>query len=208
LHRRLSHFPATDIFIHAGDITKHGTEAEVQDFLLWMSELPCQYKIFIAGNHDLYDKTQAEIQQILPPDTFYLCDSGVEIEGIKFWGSPVTVLFHNHWAFSCTRGEEMRAHWAKIPADTDVLITHSPPFNILDLEKSGEHIGCRNLLQTVQAVKPCYHLFGHVHESYGIEQQGETTFINGSALNENHKIAVFSFSQHQIGEEKSLCRVN
>ncbi|MDR1738349.1 MAG: hypothetical protein LBR66_05975 [Candidatus Symbiothrix sp.] len=35
---------------------------------------------------------------------------------------------------------------------------------------------------------PKYHLFGHVHESYGIEHQGATTFINGSAPNENYEL--------------------
>ncbi|GHT07085.1 hypothetical protein AGMMS49525_16020 [Bacteroidia bacterium] len=33
-------------------------------------------------------------------------------------------------------------------------------------------------------IKPRYHLFGHIHEAYGTVQSGETTFVNGSVLDD------------------------
>ena len=32
-------------------------------------------------------------------------------------------------------------------------------------------------------VKPKYHLFGHIHEDYGLWSDGTTTFINGTTVN-------------------------
>jgi Icc-related predicted phosphoesterase len=196
-HRQLRNLPDADVFVHSGDMSamdfrtpNADAEKNAQDFIDWMNALNYRYKIFIAGNHDLYfaSKTREEIQQSLPENMYYLCDSGVEIEGVKFWGSPVSPIFHNVWAFTRQRGEKIAQHWSLIPKNTDILLTHCPPFSILDSTANGEHIGCRDLLQTVQAIKPHYHLFGHVHESYGIERQGETTFINGGGLNGNYKI--------------------
>jgi 3',5'-cyclic AMP phosphodiesterase CpdA len=46
--------PPGDILVHAGDFSRSGTLAEVQEFLAYLASLK-QYrlKIIIAGNHDL-----------------------------------------------------------------------------------------------------------------------------------------------------------
>lgn len=97
------------------------------------SNLDYQYKIFIAGNHDFYfeDYSQQEIQEKLPENMYYLNDSGICIEGINIWGSPITPTFFN-WAFNKDRGYDIIQHWQKIPDNTDILITHGPPNMILD----------------------------------------------------------------------------
>jgi Icc-related predicted phosphoesterase len=188
-HRDLRNLPAADIIIHAGDVSAHGTESEVLDFICWFCGLDYEYRIFIAGNHDFYfeQKTTAQIRRMLSGNAHYLCDSGVEIGGVKFWGTPVSPRRNKVWAFNRVRGEELRRHWAFIPRDTDVLITHSPPAKILDLAADGEHTGCKDLLKTVRQINPRYHLFGHIHESYGTEKHGETTFVNASLMNDESK---------------------
>ncbi|KAA6338397.1 3' 5'-cyclic adenosine monophosphate phosphodiesterase CpdA [termite gut metagenome] len=188
LHRRLKNLPPADMIIHAGDISFSGEDHEAEDFIRWFGKLDYKYKIFIAGNHDFYfeDETIRRIQQMLPGNAYYLCDSGVEIEGIKCWGSPITPLFN--WAFNCERGEQICGHWKLIPKDTDILITHTPPLGILDRTTRGIHTGCEDLLKTVKRITPRYHLFGHIHEAYGMIQSGETTFINGSVLDKNYYI--------------------
>ena len=89
-HHQLHNLPAADIIIHSGDVSMAGTGKEVNDFVEWFAELDYEYKIFIAGNHDdcLYDKKPEIIQRFLPANCHYLCNSGVEINGIKFWGVP------------------------------------------------------------------------------------------------------------------------
>lgn len=177
----LLNLPPGDAIIHAGDVSKLGRKEEVIDFLNWFSGLPYQYKIFIAGNHDFFFEKSSpqEIFSLIPSNVIYLNDNETEIEGLKIWGSPVTPWFHN-WAFNRERGADIRVHWDQVPGHTDILITHGPPFRRLDLTSSGQHVGCKDLYHTIEKVKPRYHLFGHIHEAYGLVQHGETTFINAS----------------------------
>lgn len=188
-HRKLNDLPEADILIHGGDVSKMGRDHEVEDFMRWFSGLEYRYKIFIAGNHDFFfeGETPKSIKRFLNENTFYLHNSSVEIEGLKIWGSPYTPTFFN-WAFNLDRGKAIEKVWKDIPPDTDVLITHGPPFGILDGTRSDQHVGCEELLKKIKKIKPKYHLFGHIHEAYGIFNTEKTTFINGSVLNENYEM--------------------
>ena len=120
------------ILIHAGDISTRGYRSQTIDFLNWFSKQPHKYKVFIAGNHDFDFEDNADtINEIIPEGVIYLNDSLVEIEGIKIWGSPITPYFYN-WAFNRFRGDNIKTYWDKIPNDIDILITHGPPYMILD----------------------------------------------------------------------------
>ncbi|MCB0845437.1 MAG: metallophosphatase domain-containing protein [Bacteroidetes bacterium] len=180
-HDKLT-LPEGDMILHAGDISGRGRKIEMEEFLEWFSALPYQYKVFIAGNHDFFaEKNRAEFRQMIPNNCIYLEDSGVEIEGIHIWGSPITPWFYD-WAFNRHRGMEIRPHWNKIPLHTDILITHGPPHDILDRTASGIKAGCEDLSHKIAEVRPRLHLFGHIHEAYGQRTIGETTYINASVL--------------------------
>lgn len=187
-HKSLS-LPKGDLLIHAGDISYKGSLSEVTDFLQWFSSLPFAHKLFIAGNHDFYfERTApATIQKAIPEGVVYLADSGICINGIHIWGSPVTPWFYN-WAFNRRRGVEINKHWALIPDNTNLLITHGPPFGILDSVVNGTHAGDRELLQKIERIKPAVHVCGHIHEGYGRTKRGSTTFINASVLNEKYEL--------------------
>ena len=103
-------------------------------------------------------------------------------EGFHLPSSPWQPAFCS-WAFNLKRdGDEIRAVWGKIPDDTDILITHGPPYGILDSTDLDDHVGCRALLSRVQAIRPKLHVFGHIHEGHGKEQVDEqsTIFVNAS----------------------------
>lgn len=189
-HQKLNDLPQADILIHSGDISKRGKDYEIEDFIKWFSSLDFRYKIFIAGNHDFYFESKAisKIQEMLPQDVFYLCDTGITIEEINIWGSPITPTFFN-WAFNRDRGSNIAKYWDKIPQNTDILITHGPPSGILDQTISGSNVGCEDLLKKIRLIKPKYHLFGHIHEAYGVYETTYTTFINGSILDEDYQIS-------------------
>jgi Icc-related predicted phosphoesterase len=180
--------PEGELIIHAGDMGSIGSKCEIEDFLIWYSGLDYKYKILIGGNHDRYLEFEdaSIIRAMIPENIHYLNDSGITIEGIHFWGSPVQPAFNN-WAFNRERGEDIDRHWQLIPDDTDVLITHGPPFGILDKTVREDHVGCEKLLEKVQKIKPKFHIFGHVHEGYGIHHQRGTRFINASILNERYR---------------------
>lgn len=179
--------PKGEVLIHAGDFTGRGTRAECVSFLKWFAKQNFKYKILIAGNHDFFfeKNEKEEIQEILPKNIHYLNNSSITIEGVNFYGSPITPFFHN-WAFNRERGKEIKQYWDEISDNTDVLITHGPPFGILDKTVRGEKVGCEELLLAVKRIKPKFHIFGHIHEDYGIVEKNETTFINASLLNERY----------------------
>lgn len=187
--------PKCDILIHAGDISSNGKLNDCVDFLKWFDRQPATHKIFIAGNHDFlfYDKPalRKDFFYLHFNDTkniYYLQDETVQISGINFYGIPWTPEFYN-WAFMKERGEEMKVVTDKIPFDTHVLISHGPPKGILDITTNNESVGCAELRERVSRLNNLkYHIFGHIHESYGVTEYGGTTFINASILNFNYKI--------------------
>ena len=67
----------------------------------------------------------------------------------------------------------------------DVLITHAPPYGILDRDGSI-HYGSNELLSRVTAVRPRIHLFGHIHKANGLEESGGTVFSNAAIMNEHY----------------------
>ena len=187
LHKDL-HLPAGDILIHAGDFSSRGREHEIVDFLNWFSSQPHQYKILIAGNHDfLAERNPKAFRSLIPKNVIYLEDSGTEIQGIKFWGSPITPWFYD-WAFNRRRGAEIKSYWDLIPNDTEVLITHGPPFGFGDLTFHQDQVGCRDLLEAVKAIKPKLHIFGHIHEAYEISKTDNIIFVNASNTNLQYQL--------------------
>lgn len=187
-HRRFD-IPEGDFIIHCGDISGMSKVEELVDFTDWFSSLPHKYKILIPGNHDLiFEDNCDRAREITDAENIIvLIEQGIELEGIKFWGSPITPFFCN-WAFNRFRGPLIEKHWDNIPNDTDVLITHGPPSGILDKCSNREKVGCEDLLNRIKLVKPKYHAFGHIHHSYGIYKGKDTTFINASLLNDDYII--------------------
>lgn len=116
----------------------------------------------------------------------YLQDSSVTLHGLKIYGTPWQPEFCG-WAFNLPRGQPCLDKWAEIPDDTDILITHTPPLGYGDLCCTGGRAGCVELLNTVQnRVRPKYHIYGHVHEGYGVRSDGKVIYINASTCDINY----------------------
>jgi Icc-related predicted phosphoesterase len=183
------------MIIHCGDVTGRGSEWETKDFLDWFSDLPYKCKIFIAGNHDYYFEPKLSAFPPIYPDieqeykdkgVIYLMDKTVEINGLKIYGTPWTPRFNN-WAFNMDRGEAINRYWKLIPNDIDILISHGPPFGIMDLTNRGIRVGCDDLLVKTEQIKPKIHAFGHIHYSNSFRQGEDTLFINAANLGEDYK---------------------
>ncbi len=185
-HRRLI-LPPGDILIHAGDFDGRTLE-QVDDFNAWLGTLPFRHKLVISGNHDLLFDRKPELARAHLTEAIYLQDSGVRLEGLNFWGSPVNSV--TGWAFAVERGAQIRRHWDLIPEDTDVLITHEAPYGTLDKNDiMSRHQGCQNLLGAVRRVKPKLHVFGHIHGGYGRESAWNMTLINCAVVNNQRVLA-------------------
>lgn len=239
LHGHYPKLDGGDLLIVAGDLTARHTEKEWHEFATWMNDQNYEKIIFIAGNHDTmiekWDKEQDEEGfkgPVSDPNyrIEYLCDSGtvyhhyerLEIGGIdtirrhdlKIWGSPWTKSFPGMnpkcKAFTVDTEEELADKFSLIPNDIDILITHSPPFGILDQAKKFnypetntrignflngkyEHAGSKSLDKKIGKMKdfPALHVWGHIHEAYG---QEEVTYdgklykmVNASIVNEHYQ---------------------
>ena len=154
---------------------------EVEAFNDWLGTLndSCRYKVVICGNHDFCFQEQAGEARARITNAVYLEDSGCELAGLTFYGSPWQPWFGG-WAFNLPRGEELAKVWEKVPAGVDVLVTHGPPEGILDRTNRGELVGCRDLLLRVYEVRPRLHVFGHIHEAAGRADIDGIVFVNAS----------------------------
>lgn len=191
------HFPnvgSGDLLIICGDLTARDTDVEYYEVFHWISQQKYKKKIVIAGNHDnLIANGRWKIDR---PEGFeYLCDSGTDFEGLKIWGSPWTKTFpgmNPHCkAFTVDTEEELAVKFSLIPDNTDILITHSPPYGIFDVVKRGkvdEYTGSVSLRNIVMDIKPRTHSFGHIHEHGGkMMDTGLTKFINASHVNKRYE---------------------
>lgn len=174
-HRRLRELPDADVIIHSGDFTMAGTQQEAIDFLNWFCDLSYPRKLFVCGNHDecLYG---ANIDG-LDTNVYYLCNSGITINGVKFYGVPMFMS-------DCITDRQSK-NYAGIPEDTDVLITHSPAYGILDYD-DGINYGSDELLTKISSLSLKAHLFGHIHAQHGIKEINGVIFSNGAIMSSDY----------------------
>ena len=187
-HRRLV-LPPGDILIHSGDFDGRSVK-QIDDFNAWLGTLPFRYKLVVAGNHDLLFDRDPKLARAHLTEAIYLQDSGVTLEGVKFWGSPVNSV-GGDCAFTREWLVKVRKHWDLIPDDTDVLITHEPPYGTLDKPYIlAKHAGCQYLLGALLRIKPRLHVFGHIHGGYGRESaQSGMILVNCAVVDHARALA-------------------
>ena len=178
--------PDGDVLIHAGDCTDGGSKQESKAFLEWFSLQKHKHKILVPGNHDFYFEKKPHLD-IVPDNIHVLIDKAISIDGIYFWDSPVTPGSGN-WAFQKERGNQIAKHWDLIPENTDVIISHTPPYGILDDLRNGIKMGCEELTRKIKSTKPKIHLFGHIHHGAGSVKRNNIRFMNATVLDEKNRI--------------------
>ena len=200
LHGAFPQLDGGDLLIVAGDLTACDTFKEQGVFAGWLSMQNYTKKIFISGNHD---NTLLGIKpyDFVSDNISYLCDTGTEFEGLKIWGSPWSLWFHGinpHCKAFTGKEKDLQKKWRIIPADTDILISHSPPYGILDsitprLCEIGDlnvgSVSLRNLVTSVGMLPNLkLHVFGHIHEHGGkMVDTCIVKFVNASIMNEYYE---------------------
>ncbi|KAF3767718.1 hypothetical protein M406DRAFT_345585 [Cryphonectria parasitica EP155] len=167
--------PDGDLLIHAGDLTNAGTVEDIQRQIDWLDSLPHRHKIVIAGNHDSWfdvrsrrpeDKTAR--RRVDFKRLHYLQNSSVSLDfadgrRLNIYGAAdLPVCGGDEFAFQYP--PQINPWAGRIPIDSDVLVTHTPPRWHRDLG-----LGCPGLLGEVWRVRPRLHVFGHVHWGRGQE---------------------------------------
>jgi Icc-related predicted phosphoesterase len=190
--------PECEVIVHTGDITNNGKIYWLQKQAEWFRHLidtKCSHFVCISGNHDFcLDAFRKENCEYAIPNIFgstrihYLRDERLWLNfpgrTVKFYGTPWTIS--GSWAFSEMDRMKRREIFNKIPMDTDVLLSHGPPYSILDrCDDDGQvkSIGDLELLAAVDRVRPKLHVFGHIHDGYGetnLWGVNGTTFVNAA----------------------------
>ncbi|THH10299.1 hypothetical protein EW146_g8415 [Bondarzewia mesenterica] len=194
-HQHVFPVPDGDVLLHSGDLTGTGARDGIKITMDWLCGLPHLVKIVIAGNHDLtlhrtwynhhfsrWHRTKEDTRSIRDlvagkaareARVVYLEDEKYEFrtreDGRKWtvYGSPWSPDFFN-WAFNYDRGKEADKLIAKFPK-TDILLTHGPPYKILDHVSRDMNVGCESLLARLPELRPRLHVFGHIHEDHGVQ---------------------------------------
>jgi len=211
MHGIFPEIPKADVLCIAGDICPtHDHSFSYQrkwvltEFCTWCQGLVrdgiVKNVVFIAGNHDwvfedLMEKNEeAWFRSSLPEDVFYLRDSEVIIDGIRFWGTPHTPPFCD-WAFN-VREEGLNEIFSKIPEGIDVLISHGPPYEYWDsvdwTVRQTDPLGSKALIQHVKRAHPRYTFSGHIHTGNHVPQKvihenKNINVVNVSLINEQYE---------------------
>ena len=161
-HKELRVPENVDIVICDGDAVEDNLLGdEYDDFIEWFASLPCKWKIFIPGNHELsFELGQADgiIQRMTDNGITVLEDAIEDCDGIIIGSIGHNVMIAQE----------------DIPTDIDLLVTHFPPYGILD-----EGLGIVEILNFVLHSQPKYHLFGHIHSTADQKHIfGNTTCVN------------------------------
>lgn len=202
LHGFFPKLDGGDLLIVAGDLTASDTPQQHLQFVDWCRYLPYRKIIVIAGNHDMFlqnIKSKYFGMPVYHDHCEYLCDSGTEFEGLKIWGSPCSLIFEDInprcTAFTGTE-KDLAEKFALIPDEIDILITHTPPFGILDgipmEDGSLYHVGSKSLALKVGKMKnpPQLWIVGHIHEAYGEDlptRDKPCKIINCSHVNKHYQ---------------------
>jgi Icc-related predicted phosphoesterase len=200
-HTQLVVPEGVDTVIHSGDASNYRdpfrNEPELREFIDWFARLPIPNRVFVPGNHDTsLDRGLIERWEIEDLGIHLLLNEEREIGGLRFWGSPFTPKYGD-WSYMRDRGTINRI-WDEIPEGVDVLVTHGPPYGVLDATytrgNAVELVGCSALAKRVAHVQPRLMCFGHIHSTKDIRNAGvrtvhglRTQFSNGSCVDDGKR---------------------
>ncbi|KAK4129997.1 Metallo-dependent phosphatase [Trichocladium antarcticum] len=167
-----AHVPPGDVLVHCGDLSRDGSRDEIQRQVDWMRGLEgfAGGKVLVGGNHDAWldPRVRGDGEgEVDFTGVEYLCDRMVQLrfEGgrrLNVYGWGTVPWCGEGFAYQYPREKHP---WAgRIPDETDILVTHTPPAHHCD-----NGLGCAGLLEEVWRVKPKLHVFGHVHVGHGRE---------------------------------------
>lgn len=161
-----------DVVLIAGDITNFGPDEKALELFSMFD----QQVLAVPGNCD----QRSIIELIGASSATDLHERSVIIEGIRFigmGGSNPTPFCTPFEIQECDYEESIGrvTDQENIEDEPLVILTHAPPFGILD-DVGDEHVGCKVLNTFLD--KANLIVCGHIHEARGIVRSGKTTIVN------------------------------
>ncbi len=125
--------------------------------------------VSIRGNHDTFDLEEDE-------ETYLINNKYPELSNF------IGIEYINFHMYGTTRelseeGIERKLLQLNINKQT-ILISHIPPYNCLNNNKSGPYKGSVALRNIIKEIQPKMLFFGHVHEGFGVKKLYKTLVFN------------------------------
>lgn len=205
LHGRNPELPYADLYINTGDLAPDFVIANRRGGYLhepakqrdWISDHKGLYRksmgnpdapvVCVRGNHDwnnLASLWGGEVYEIGKEYTEY----NLVIKGrqLKIGGIRGVLAINSFW--SDEKACEADFKVVDFSPELDILVTHQPPYGILDAVNPFTKLGSRDLRsysskRSMVGSKPLLHCFGHIHEGFGVVTHGESptvTFSNAA----------------------------
>jgi Icc-related predicted phosphoesterase len=206
-HGRLPPVPACDLLVIAGDVTPigdHSAKAQREflegAFSEWLVATEADAVVGIAGNHDLLAEDDPAFMAGLP--WTYLSDGGTVACGLRIWGTPWAPTFGD-WAFM-EPDVRLARRFDAIPDGLDLLVAHTPPYEILDLARRGVHAGSESLRAALLRARPTACVFGHIHEAHGHEKVDGIRCYNAAVVDQryvpSHRPTLFELEPRALSD--------
>lgn len=200
LHMHKPQIPECDLLLVGGDIcpdtfgpffAMHAPEWQLQWFKdNWLSWAQKQApRVLVTwGNHDFCGHLEPEG---VYDNVTVVVDGLVDVDGLKIWLTPWSNQFMQ-WAWM-KEPHDLKPIYDAIPEGIDVLVSHQPPYGYGDLYANFdtgkmEHIGSKELLATIDRVKPREVICGHLHGGYGTYAYDITSIRNVSVVDEEYQL--------------------
>lgn len=206
-----SNWPSVDVAVIAGDVIPANTQLHgdmlrqwrwIHDrFVPWIMALPATHAVITWGNHDWIGDSAGPARGNLvtgkeawwPANIHLLVNRAVIIDGVKFYGVPQTPRFYD-WAFNEDDNEDsLGLRWASVPDDTDVLVSHGPPYGAVDWVgvRSDMRVGSVTMRRwlEVDAPRPAHVFCGHIHSAGGhVGHVHNTRIYNVAMVDEGYRL--------------------
>ena len=191
LHGFLPKPPPSDLMVIAGDIAVDRGQGKwfLDKFMPWCKDyMNPIYATF--GNHDrTEDPTIRELlNQNAPPNLEFLVDQSRLIAGKRFYFTPWSPRYGD-WAWMKS-DFDLDGVYEKIPWNTQILVSHSPPRGYCDINMQYERCGSQALLARIDQLPLLEKVIcGHIHEGKGSFTSVEKwTVHNVSAVDEYYNL--------------------
>jgi hypothetical protein len=154
-----------EVIIIAGDITQFGP-ADAAKTILNQFPIPIYT---LPGNIDT-----AEVWKVIKEtNAINLHKKQIQINGLTFTGINGVDDEETEQVFT---DKTLRTYIE----NTDVLITHVPPYGFQDTVFLGKHVGSKPVRKIIDMFHPLLVISGHVHEKPGFTTHENTVIVNCS----------------------------
>lgn len=159
----------------------------IRNIKLWLQGQPL---LFILGNHDfLHPQLMAQTLASEGITAINLTEQVVSFQNVNFYGFPYVPAINGMFNYE-REIPEMELEVDKMvkalnQSSVEVLVTHAPLYQVLDLTHGNDTIGSTVITNALDYKvedkrRPTYLLHGHCHESNGVTVRGDMLVSNAA----------------------------